>query len=68
MQFLTNGKSKFLIDWNGNSIICKTFASPSASFANNFGNGFATVSFSWVEQGKYYSEEDIYENGLSNIK
>ena len=68
MQFLTNGKSKFLIDWNGNAIICKTFASPSASFANNFGNGFTTVSFSWVEQGKYYSEEDIYENGLSNIK
>lgn len=66
MSFMTNGKSKVLIDWNGNSVMFRVMGSPTISYNNSFGNGVVNVAFTWVEQGKYDNSDDLVENGFVN--
>lgn len=64
LTFLTNGKAKCLTDFNGNIYILKVVNSPQVSYDANWGNGIVTISFDWVEQGKYNNYEDMLELGL----
>lgn len=64
LAFLTNGKAKCLTDFNGNIFIIKVINSPQISYDANWGNGITTISFDWVEQGKYNNYEDMLGLGL----
>ena len=64
LKFLTNGKAKCLTDFNGNIYILKVVNSPQISYDANWGNGIATISFDWVEQGKYNDYDSMLELGL----
>ena len=64
LAFLTNGKTKCIKDFNGNIIICKVVNSPQISYDANWGNAIVTISFDWVEQGKYNDYNDMTELGL----
>lgn len=64
LKFLTNGKPKCIKDYNGNIFICKVINSPQISYDANWGNGIVTISFDWVEQGKYNDYNDMTELGL----
>lgn len=64
-DFLTDGKSKMITDWNGNIYLIQVVGTPTIDLNAFYTNGIATVSFDWVEQGKYNNEEDLRENGLN---
>lgn len=64
VNFLINGRSKFIYDWNGNTWLVKVTDSPSINYNNATTNGINTVTFSWVEQGKYNNEDDLIRNGF----
>ena len=64
LKFLTNGKAKCLTDFNGNIFIIKVINSPQISYDANWGNGITTISFDWVEQGKYNDDKSMIELGL----
>ena len=64
LKFLTNGKAKCLTDFNGNIYILKVINSPQISYDANWGNGIVTISFDWVEQGKYNDYDSMLELGL----
>lgn len=64
LKFLTNGKAKCLTDFNGNIFIMKVINSPQISYDANWGNGITTISFDWVEQGKYNDYDNMLELGL----
>ena len=64
LAFLTNGKAKCLTDFNGNIFILKVVNSPQISYDGNWGNGITTISFDWVEQGKYNDYNTMLELGL----
>ena len=64
LDFLTNGKAKCLTDFNGNIYILKVINSPQISYDSNWGNGIPTISFDWVEQGKYNNYDDMLELGF----
>ena len=64
LEFLTNGKAKCITDFNGNIFIIKVINSPQISYDANWGNGITTISFDWVEQGKYNNNSDMVELGL----
>ena len=64
LEFLTNGKAKCITDFNGNIFIIKVINSPQISYDANWGNGVTTISFDWVEQGKYNNNEDMVNLGL----
>ena len=64
LTFLTNGKAKCLTDFNGNIYILKVVNSPQISYDGNWGNGITTISFDWVEQGKYNDYDSMLELGL----
>lgn len=64
LKFLTNGKAKCLTDFNGNIYILKVVNSPQISYDANWGNNIPTVSFDWVEQGKYNDYDSMLELGL----
>lgn len=64
LKFLTNGKAKCLTDFNGNIFILKVINSPQISYDGNWGNSIPTVSFDWVEQGKYNDYNSMLELGL----
>lgn len=67
IKFISNGKTKVLLDWNGNNIIFKLMSSPTMSYNASYGNGITTVAFSWVEQGKYNNQDDLENNNLINV-
>lgn len=64
LQFMSNGKVKSFIDWNGNDIILKTINVPSVSYNSYYGNGIVNVAFSWVEQARYNNEEELKNIGF----
>jgi hypothetical protein len=64
MEFVTSGKSFCLTDWNGNIYIGRANASPTISYDSNYGNGIINISLSFVEQGQYDNQSDMYKNGL----
>lgn len=67
IEFITDNKAKVIHDWNGNIFIVRFVGNPTINFIQNFGNGIASVTASWVEQGKYDSQSDLYINGLTNV-
>lgn len=64
LEFLVNGKAKMIYDWNGNCWLTKVTDSPSVSYDMQTTNGINSVMFSWAEQGKYNSQEDLEVNGF----
>ena len=67
LKFLTNGKAKCLTDFNGNIFILKVINSPQISYDANWGNGITTISFDWVEQGKYNDYDSMLALGLFDL-
>ena len=65
--FIKNGKPKIIKDWNGNIWLVKIVGDISTSYNNSYGMGVMDTSFSWVEQGQYDNQEDLYRNGLTTI-
>lgn len=66
-NFLVNGKSKILKDWNGNIWVVQVVGSPSMAYNQSTGNGIIDISFSWAEQGEWDNQRDLYNNGLVDI-
>lgn len=66
-NFLVNGNSKILKDWNGNIWIVQIVGSPSISYNQSTGNGVIDISFSWAEQGDWNNQDDLYNNGLIDV-
>lgn len=64
IDFLTNGKTKVITDWNGNCWVVQVIDSPTTNYNITTTNGITTVTFSWAEQGKYDNEKDLIENDL----
>lgn len=64
INFLKNGKSKILKDWNGNIYLVNIDGN--ISYTTDLVSGISTISFSWIEQGKYNVQIDLYNNGLSD--
>lgn len=62
--FIKNGKAKIIKDWNGNIWLARVNASSTTSFMQQGGNEINTVSFSFVEQGKWNNQIDLIENGI----
>ena len=63
-SWLDTGNPIVLKDWNGWILICRPTSGDTVSFDSNYGNGIATASFNFVEQGKYDNQEDLYEAGI----
>ncbi len=61
--FLTNGRIKFVKDWNGNIIMGKITTPPSFTYKNNTSMIIPTISFALTEQGKYDNVDDLRRNG-----
>lgn len=63
MSFLTNGRIKFVKDWNGDIIMGKITTPPSFTYKNNTSMIIPTISFVITEQGKYNNVDDLRRNG-----
>lgn len=63
MAFLTNGRIKFVKDWNGDIIMGKITTPPSFTYKNNTSMIIPTISFVITEQGKYNNIDDLRRNG-----
>lgn len=66
-RFLKNKKPKFIKDWNGNIWLIMVISNPTVTYNNSFGMSVLNVSFGWAEQGKYNNQEDMFENGFTNV-
>lgn len=62
INFLKNGKSKILKDWNGNIYMVSIIED--ITYTSDLVSGISTISFNWVEQGKYDVQIDLYNNGF----
>ena len=62
INFLKNGKSKILKDWNGNIYMVSIIGD--ITNTSDLVSGISTISFNWVEQGKYDVQIDLYNNGF----
>lgn len=62
IDILNSGMPMCIKDWNGNIWICAV--SENESIQRNLANGHITISFNFIEQGKYNNQEDLYDNGL----
>ena len=67
-EWLDKGDPVVLKDWNGWILICRPTSGDTVSFNSNYGNGVATASFNFVEQGKYDNQKDLYEAGIIDYK
>lgn len=66
-EFLTNGKTKVIKDWNGNILIGGITTAPSYTYNQVNQNGIPTISFTITEQGQYNNQKDLYNSGFSNV-
>ena len=64
INFIKDGSTKMITDWNGNIIMCKLVSSPTISYISSYGNGITNISFTWAEQGQYNVEQDLIDNNL----
>lgn len=64
INFIKDGSTKMITDWNGNIIMCKLVSSPTISYISSYGNGITNISFTWAEQGQYNAEQDLIDNNL----
>ena len=62
-DFLTDGKVKFIKDWNGNVLMGKITTPPSYTYRSNTGMIVPRISFVLTEQGKYDNVDDLKRNG-----
>lgn len=62
INILSEGEAICIKDWNGSIWIGRV--SDNDSIDRQVVDGHSTVTFSFVEQGKYNNQEDLYENGL----
>lgn len=67
-EWLDKGEPVVLKDWNGWILICRPTSGDTVTFDSNYGNGVATASFNFVEQGKYDNQDDLYEAGIIDYK
>lgn len=63
-KMLKNGKAKIIKDWNGFIWLARVASNPTYSTSQTMGNGYGNISFTFVEQGKWNSSQDLYENGF----
>ena len=64
INFIKDGSTKMITDWNGNIVMCKLISSPTISYVSSYGNGITNVNFTWAEQGQYNVEQDLIDNNL----
>ena len=67
-EFLNNTTAKIIKDWNGNIHLVRFTGSPQVTYANLYGNGITYVTATWVEQGEYDNQYDLYTNGLVDLE
>ena len=67
-SWLDTGNPIVLKDWNGWILICRPTSGDTVTFDSNYGNGVATASFNFVEQGRYNNQNDLYEAGIIDYK
>lgn len=67
-EFLNNMEAKIIKDWNGKIHLGRFTGNPTVSYISAYGNGIAQVTANWVEQGKFDNQDDLYNNGLVDIK
>lgn len=63
-DFITQGVPMILKDWNGNIWLVMITDSPSYSWANEWGMGLGTLSFSWTEIGDVNNQSDLQQAGM----
>lgn len=63
-DFITSKTPKILKDWNGNIWLVMITESPSYDFANEWGMGLGTISFSWTEIGDANNMDDLYKANM----
>lgn len=54
-------------DWSGNIWICRMSSNPTISY-NAVGMKYPSISFNFVEQGKYNVQKDLYDNNLIDVE
>lgn len=67
LEFLTDGKAKMILDWNGSALLVRVANAPTITYVSSYGNGITNVGFTWVEQGKYNDTEDLKRNGFYKV-
>ena len=67
-NFLCNGKTKIVRDWNGNIMMAQVTTPPSRTYDKISGNSKPTMSFGITEVGKFDSQADLYKHGLLDIE
>ena len=68
MNILESGNAICIKDWNGNIWIARSSSSETIDYNSSYGNGITTITMSFVEQGKYDNQSDLYDNGLIDEK
>lgn len=68
LDILESGNAVCIKDWNGNIWIARSSTSENMDYDSSCGNGITTVTISFVEQGKYNNQSDLYDNGLIDEK
>ena len=66
VQFMNNGTAKIIYDWNGNIYMMREIMSPTVDYVSAYGGGITLLGISWVEQGAYNNQSDLYNNGFIN--
>jgi hypothetical protein len=67
-NFLCNGKTKIIRDWNGNIIMAQVTTPPSRTYDKNSGNSKPTMSFGVTEVGDSNSQTDLFKHGLIDVE
>lgn len=67
-EYMNDMNAKVIKDWNGQIHVIRFTGSPTIAYNNMYGNSVAQVTANWVEQGQFDNQNDLYENGLVDIK
>lgn len=67
-EFLCNGKTKIIKDWNGNIMMAQVTTAPSYVYTQQSGNSIPNMSLGVTEVGQYDSQSDLYKHGLTNAQ
>ena len=64
LDFLANGNTKILKDFNGNAWMIQVSDNPQISYVNDLSQALANISIKWVEVGSIDSKSDLYYENL----
>lgn len=64
LDFLTNGNTKILKDFNGNAWMIQISDNPQVSYVNDLSQALANINIKWVEIGDITSKNDLYYENL----